>query len=111
RLLLVHPGAFDHPLNCSLIVCSLDEKPSYNALSYTWGGLGEPKFITLEGIAWEITANLEQALLHLRPSNKELSLWVDAICINQNDDREKAYQVEMMGDVYRFATRVRAWIG
>lgn len=38
-------------------------------------------------------------------------LWVDALCIDQGNDGEKAVQVGMMGEIYRDARRVRAWIG
>jgi len=111
RVLIVHPGDFDQPPNCNLKICSLDEKPFYDALSYTWGGLEEPESITLNGSTWEITSNLGQALRHLRPADKSLNIWVDALCINQIDKEERGSQVEFMGDIYRGAAHVRAWIG
>jgi len=36
---------------------------------------------------------------------------VDAICINQRDDIEKAAQVLKMTDIYQKASRVVAWLG
>ena len=41
----------------------------------------------------------------------ELEVWVDTICINQRDDVEKSSQVTMMGNIYRTAHRVYAWLG
>ena len=38
-------------------------------------------------------------------------LFVDAICIDQNSDDEKIHQVQLMGDVYRFALQVILWLG
>ena len=38
-------------------------------------------------------------------------IWVDAICINQNDDVEKSWQVAMMWDIYQKAETVRVWLG
>jgi hypothetical protein len=38
-------------------------------------------------------------------------LWADAICINQEDEEEKARQISRMGDIYRLANRVYAWLG
>jgi hypothetical protein len=38
-------------------------------------------------------------------------LWVDAICINQDDLEERAIQVKRMGLIYRQASRVVAWLG
>ena len=38
-------------------------------------------------------------------------LWIDAICISQTDNAEKALQIPRMGDIYRLANRVVAWLG
>ena len=40
-----------------------------------------------------------------------IRVWVDAICINQNDIVERNQQVQIMGDIYRAASRVRVWLG
>ncbi|KAH6720666.1 hypothetical protein BKA61DRAFT_472302, partial [Leptodontidium sp. MPI-SDFR-AT-0119] len=42
RVLLIQPAPFGHPLVCDLTVCSLDEKPIYDALSYAWGCEEDP---------------------------------------------------------------------
>ncbi|KAI8939245.1 hypothetical protein NX059_005071 [Plenodomus lindquistii] len=38
-------------------------------------------------------------------------LWVDALCINQEDASERAEQVKMMGKIYARATNVKIWLG
>jgi hypothetical protein len=38
-------------------------------------------------------------------------LWIDAICINQADNREKSQQVMLMADIYRNARTVQIWLG
>ncbi|PMD44844.1 heterokaryon incompatibility [Hyaloscypha variabilis F] len=38
-------------------------------------------------------------------------LWVDAICINQKDDVEKATQISLMKEIYSFAEEVVIWLG
>lgn len=40
-----------------------------------------------------------------------IRVFVDAICINQHDTSERSSQVSMMGDVYRSAAEVWAWLG
>ena len=40
-----------------------------------------------------------------------VALWIDARCINQKDDVEKSSQVQMMGSIYRKATKVVVWLG
>jgi hypothetical protein len=97
-------------------------QPSYEALSYTWGSIQEPRTAYIETAAslaftgdsfatLLISQNLHLALRHLRYAQKSRTLWVDAVCINQNDDRERSAQVRRMGDIYQFATRVLVWLG
>ncbi|RYP58983.1 hypothetical protein DL769_008735 [Monosporascus sp. CRB-8-3] len=38
-------------------------------------------------------------------------LWVDAVCINRNDEEEKKVQVRLMGNISRRAELVISWIG
>ncbi|KAK3722438.1 hypothetical protein LTR37_002430 [Vermiconidia calcicola] len=39
------------------------------------------------------------------------SLWIDALCINQDDRNEKTHQVAMMGRIYQEAEEVLIWLG
>jgi Heterokaryon incompatibility protein (HET) len=94
----------------------IQEAEPYEALSYTWGGQPEPlRFIRIldGGQAYNIpiTANLESALRHLRPSSEVKHLWVDALCINQENHVEKGSQIPKMADIYNQATKVRVWLG
>lgn len=57
------------------------------------------------------TENLIVALRHLRYPDRTRALWIDALCINQKDEREKSLQVGMMGSIYRHAGRVLIWLG
>ncbi|KUJ06872.1 uncharacterized protein LY89DRAFT_399668 [Mollisia scopiformis] len=38
-------------------------------------------------------------------------IWIDALCINQTDDIEKAHQVRLMGDIYLNARKLWIWLG
>ena len=38
-------------------------------------------------------------------------MWVDAICLNQDDHREKATHIPRMGEIYESATRTLIWLG
>ncbi|KAL2126515.1 hypothetical protein VTI74DRAFT_784 [Chaetomium olivicolor] len=99
-----------------LTTVSLSQKPAYNALSYTWGAPGDPVHrIWLNGRHFEVRSNLHDCLMHLRKrgiGSKEsgVPLWIDAVCINQNDVHEKNSQLRMMGDIYRHATSVISWL-
>ncbi|KAF8853909.1 HET-domain-containing protein [Acephala macrosclerotiorum] len=86
------------------------ESPFY-ALSYTWG---EPDFchtIICNGSEIKITQNLFDALRQLRLKEKSRTLWVDAICINQENTNEKSIQVPLMKNIYQQATAVIIWLG
>lgn len=38
-------------------------------------------------------------------------LWIDSICINQEDVEERNSQVKIMGDIYKNASTVVIWLG
>ncbi|KAF2111030.1 hypothetical protein BDV96DRAFT_650632 [Lophiotrema nucula] len=87
----------------------------YVALSYVWGDTKDPKTITVNGHLFSVTANLYDALVDLRDSaeisNRKLHVWIDAICINQNDLAERASEVQKMSLIYSECLAVRAWLG
>ncbi|KAK4449734.1 heterokaryon incompatibility protein-domain-containing protein [Podospora aff. communis PSN243] len=87
---------------------------SYHALSYEWGSPNDGgDFITIDGVSVWIRQNLHDALKQLSADEDsgELFIWVDALCINQEDLEEKSRQVAMMGDIFHKAERVIAWLG
>lgn len=47
----------------------------------------------------------------VRRKKEEVFVWVDALCINQQDKDERACQVRLMGQIYSGATSVAIWIG
>lgn len=112
RLLTVCPSTdTNESISCSLSVVNLDRTPTYLALSHTWGDPTITVPITLEGRPWQVTSNLDGALRCLRELTQPLTIFVDALCINQQDTDEKNIQVPMMGRVYSQAGVVHCWIG
>ena len=59
----------------------------------------------------EITPSLSILLRQLEARRDVRFIWIDQICINQQDDVEKAVQVKMMRDVYVSAHKVLVWLG
>jgi hypothetical protein len=55
--------------------------------------------------------NLERALLSLQQEDEELVLWIDAMCINQRENDEKSFQVQMIRRIYEAAKLVVVWLG
>ena len=103
----------DDELNGAFITTSVDEAPSFEAISYVWGQ--NPNFsksIWVENVgSVSITTNLAAALKRFRKEKEHRLLWVDGICIDQSNDREKAVQVPQMASIYQKATRTLAWLG
>jgi hypothetical protein len=66
RLLEIIPGDLADPLELRLHHVSLDDLPTYGALSYTWGTDMDDRFVFIDGKALVIKPNLEAALLEFR---------------------------------------------
>ena len=92
-------------------------KPSYEALSYTWGSSSKRERVFVRSIldhpqaTLAVGENLFNALKHLRLLNRPRHLWIDAICINQIDNAEKSRQVHRMGRIFSLARCVVVWLG
>lgn len=100
------------PIECRLLHASLGDDIAYEALSYTWADAARPEAMLLDGKPFLITQNLHSALRKLRrPVGERRLLWVDAVCINQDDIVERSYEVLRMRDIYERAARVVIWLG
>lgn len=93
-----------------MVVYRLDDLPAYEALSYTWGDISVTKTISCNGLLLRVPSNAWQALIDLRRDDDDRILWVDAICINQDDPTEKGLQVQLMRHIYARANKVPIWI-
>ncbi|KAK3367931.1 heterokaryon incompatibility protein-domain-containing protein, partial [Podospora didyma] len=115
RLLRLLPNSNQNsPIECQLITFSMLDTGSthpYECLSYVWGSNSNKQPIYVDGCKLHVTANLHAALSHLRHCFLERILWVDAICINQDDNDEKGQQVQLMAKIYAKASRVVVWLG
>lgn len=111
RLVVLQPAKWNSPIKCHLIIKCLDEDPDYQALSYFWGDPKALRPISLQGRIVQISRNLESSLRHLRYEDRERTLWVDALSINQGDLIEKTQQVRQMHLIYARTHRLVVWAG
>jgi hypothetical protein len=97
----------------NLRVVDLNDKPVFTALSYVWGERSEPEkdVIHCEGYRIQITHNCWSALWHLQKVFRSVTIWIDAICINQDDAEEKKSQIPLMGTIFSSAQLVYIWLG
>ncbi len=89
----------------------------YSAVSYCWGDKPEyshelacrdPRHPLT---ALKITPNVDSLLRHLRKPHKSRHLWIDAICLNQEDQDEMSTPAMLMGVIYSQAKKVHIWLG
>ena len=120
------------PLSCSVVTVCLDDAPlpTYSAISYCWGTVPyKYATIIIDGTEVKLPKNAELALRYLhsqRPCTEDASegpsssvqprslvhlLWIDSICINQDDIAERSHQVSFMDQIYFKAERVLIWLG
>lgn len=105
------PGAFSTKVRATIKNTKLSKSvvPEYEALSYAWGSAADPDFIYIQEADGEsalaITQNLAEALHYLRYENRSRVLWIDAICVDQSDIKERGHQVLRMADIYSLASR------
>ncbi|EUC39519.1 hypothetical protein COCMIDRAFT_31310, partial [Bipolaris oryzae ATCC 44560] len=100
-------------IECMLYQAYLDgtDTVPYDALSYTWGGTDKTSTVIVNGKTFDVTKNLHSALQHLRSEDIDRVLWVDAICIDQDNERERGHQVQQMCKIYSQAEEVIVWLG
>jgi hypothetical protein len=133
RLVELLPGKPGSRIAAKLLTVSLNDDPVYDALSYCWGAPrpaydifvhinnndnegdddndGCHKGDSLESIvSFSVGRNLRKALDDLRHQDHPRLIWTDAICINQKDNIEKGYQIQLMQQIYTRASVVCAWI-
>jgi hypothetical protein len=112
---LLHIREQAETITCTLEIASLDASPTYSALSYEWAQYqGEDQGehvppVVVNSLPVSTTTNLSLALKYLDQDRSPY--WIDALCINQEDDNERGHQVRMMTRIYQSAERVYAWLG
>ncbi|KAF2444570.1 HET-domain-containing protein [Karstenula rhodostoma CBS 690.94] len=99
------------PVCCTIATYELRGAPAFESLSYCWGDATQTRPIECNKRPFPVTENLHSALQHLRYQSEDRVLWIDAICINQDDQKERSSQVVLMRDIYRRAQRVLVWLG
>jgi hypothetical protein len=109
--ILPHNGDSEAPIKCDIQVASLEDKPEYEALSYVWGDKLALVEIEVSDSKVGVTKNLYAALRRLRLANEARRLWVDQLCINQWDMKEKEQQVRLMRHIYSQCRQCNLWMG
>lgn len=111
RILELQPGSRTAPIICNLVCATLAHHPAYDAISYVWGSSTKSNSIKCDGKKLFITNNLRDALIRVRRLDRPRWLWVDSLCIDQDNLTEKGHQVQSMGKIYGAASCVLIFLG
>jgi hypothetical protein len=114
RLLKILPTQADRTIRCCLEEFSLDDDPTYTAISYTWGSQHGSHAVLVNGHSLLVPKNLWRFLGSARAVGGALSswLWIDMLSINQADIiSERGHQVSLMPAIFRTANLVNVWLG
>jgi hypothetical protein len=129
RLLKLHPPGTGLPnattddfISCELEEVAFSDNPKYEAFSYAWGFsprdypvIVMPAMSQTEkpcmATALLTNPSLYTALKLLRHPTQSRALWIDQLCINQDDNEEKSKQVVLMADIYKNAQQTLIWLG
>jgi hypothetical protein len=113
RVLDLLPGSGNSVIRCNLRHTTLSSPTPFSALSYVWGPRPSraDAHVELDGRLVPIRKNLLAFFKVFRHPQWGLTVWADAICINQANTQERNQQVSIMGRLYRRAHEVLAWLG
>jgi len=87
--------------------------PKFTTISYVWGEAHYTNTIQVDGAPFPVLENafpLLEALCDHECFREDRWVWIDSICINQDDVHERALQVQLMGRIYRESTKTVIWL-
>lgn len=109
RVLELQSG--DGDICSDILHVSLGDDSEYEALSYIWGEKRGTKLAYCNNAKVLVAESLSLTLKRFRREPRRRRLWVDAMCINQDDNEDRVQQVRMMGQIYKHAQCVIVWLG
>ena len=98
-------------LECRVVEYAYGSSDGFEALSYVWGDATDTVSIKVNGQPCTITKNLYVALRYLQHQSESRTLWVDALCIHQENTEERNHQVAQMRRIFSEASKVVIWLG
>lgn len=112
RILHLHSSSEDtSPIICDITCHHISSRQHFIALSYVWGSNDRTHRATIGGQDSPLTASLDEAVRQIRSRDEVVAVWIDQICINQDDSTEKNGQVALMRRIYTAAAQVLVWLG
>lgn len=112
RILRLLPGIERQQLCGELGTVDFNDptREPHSCISYVWGGTNVTGPMRINDEKLQVTTNLLSCFHHLRHPQDAIVLWIDAVCINQDDLSEKSHQVSMIGEIYSQCSTVYVWL-
>ncbi|KAI0534532.1 heterokaryon incompatibility protein-domain-containing protein [Xylaria digitata] len=98
-------------IKCDIIHESLANPPPYICISYAWGDADDKRPIQIDNANIYISVNVFEAIDAVRRRRGEVLVWIDALCIDQQNRDERSQQVQLMAEIYEKAEEVAIWLG
>ncbi|KAF2687743.1 hypothetical protein K458DRAFT_484971 [Lentithecium fluviatile CBS 122367] len=113
RLLVVEPVLHADPVHCTIKYTSLKDEGAldYKAVSYVRGVKTKKCIIWVEDMPVSVPVAAAEALKNPRSPEETCILWIDVICIDQTNVRERNNQVALTGEIYRRTVQTVVWLG
>ncbi|KAI0551889.1 heterokaryon incompatibility protein-domain-containing protein [Xylaria curta] len=122
RLLRILPGEADDELRGTIVHRYLNSNLNYIAISYAWKDESlfsyadnnrELDRLVVDDISFiPVGTNISSFLRQARLMDKETdNMWIDAVCIDQENLSERSAEVLHMRKIYQMARSVQIWLG
>jgi hypothetical protein len=111
RLIHLHPGSGSSKVEVTIEAVGFETRPNYYALSYTWGEDLKSESIIANGKKMRVTRNLADFLKETRHREKIITIWSDAVSIDQSNSTELSVQISLMASIYSRAEEVYVRLG
>ncbi|KAK7978787.1 hypothetical protein PG988_006277 [Apiospora saccharicola] len=90
----------------------LDTKPQYETISYCWGDPTPCRTVLIDGKELQLPRSSAGIIEHISATSDQARvIWIDAVCVNQADTKERGHQVALMTRIYSEACQNNIYLG
>lgn len=112
RVLVLLPDTWHSPIEGSIQLEVIpDQAVNYETVSYAWGNDTHRLSMTVDGCSLSVPVNTVAALRRLRLLDRPRRIWIDAVCIDQQNVDERNHHVAMMREIYSNASENLIYLG
>ncbi|KAK4952164.1 Folylpolyglutamate synthetase [Elasticomyces elasticus] len=116
RLLEILPDEAEQPVRVK--IRTVEFPAFYETISYAWGDPTRSACVEIRSRTlqtWRrqlrVPSNTEAALRRVRRQDRVRAVWIDAVCINQDDKVERSQQVAIMGMIFASSVGNLVYLG